>query len=89
MTISSVRVPVIKDDTAEESERFDLLLIVPPSLALSIAAGGRNTSIGSIIDSTSKHSVKCVERLILLQEFIAYIYMKVTFVRYSEITPST
>ena len=73
MTISSVRVPVINDDVAEGSEQFDLMLIVPPSLAPAITAGGRNTSIGSIFDSTSKDSVKCVERLILPQGFIAYI----------------
>ena len=56
MTISSVRVPVINDDVAEGSERFNLMLTVPPSLAPAIRAGNRNTAVGVITDPTSKYA---------------------------------
>ena len=55
--MSSVRVPVINDNIVEGSERFDLMLIVPPSLAPAITAGVRNTAVGVITDSTSKHEM--------------------------------
>ena len=52
--MSSVSVPVTNDDVAEGTEEFDLMLTVPPSLAPAITAGGRNTAVGVITDSTSK-----------------------------------
>ena len=52
--MSSVSVPVISDAIAEESEEFDLMLTVPPSLGPSITAGGRDNAVGVITDSTSK-----------------------------------
>ena len=55
--MSSVRVLVINDNIVEGSERFDLMLTVPSSLAPAITAGGRNTAVGVITDSTSKHEV--------------------------------
>ena len=55
--MSSVRVPVISDNIVEGSERFNLLLTVPSSLAPAIRAGNRNTAVGVITDSTSKHEM--------------------------------
>ena len=55
--MSSVRVPVISDNIVEGSERFNLLLTVPLSLAPAIRAGNRNTAVGVITDSTSKHEM--------------------------------
>ena len=66
MTMSSVGVPVVRDDIAEGNEEFDLMLTVPPSLAPSITAGGRDTAVGIITDSTSKHVIICVCRLAFL-----------------------
>ena len=56
--MSRVRVPVINDSIVEGSERFNLMLTVPPSLAPAIAAGNRNTAVGVITDSTSKYAVE-------------------------------
>ena len=53
--MSSVRVQVINDSIAEGSEQFNLALNVPSSLGPAITAGGRNTAVGIISDSTSKH----------------------------------
>ena len=55
--MSNVRVPVINDNIVEGSERFDLMLIVPSSLAPAITASNRNTAVGVITDSTSKHEM--------------------------------
>ena len=55
--MSSVRIPVISDNIVEGSERFNLLLTVPSSLAPAIRAGNRNTAVGVITDSTSKHEM--------------------------------
>ena len=55
--MSSVTVPVTSDDISEGTEEFDLTLTVPPSLAPAITAGGRNTAVGEITDSTSKCTV--------------------------------
>ena len=55
--MSSVRVPVISDNIVEGSEWFNLLLTVPSSLAPAIRAGNRNTAVGGITDSTSKHEM--------------------------------
>ena len=53
--MSSVNVTLIDDMIAEgENEKFDLMLIVPSSLGPAITAGGRNISIGIIIDTTSE-----------------------------------
>ena len=55
MTMSSVSVPVIDDKLAEgENETFDLMLIVPSSLGPAITAGGRDSAVGVIIDTTSE-----------------------------------
>ena len=55
--MSSIRVPVTNDSIVEGSERFDLILTVPSSLAPAITAGNRNTAVGVITDSTSKHEM--------------------------------
>ena len=58
MTISSVSVPVIDDKLVEgENETFDLTLIVPSSLGPAITSGGRNITIGVIIDTTSEYII--------------------------------
>ena len=54
MTTSQVRVPVSSDDVVEGSEEFNLMLIVPPSLDPAITAGNISSTVGIIIDSTSK-----------------------------------
>ena len=53
MTMSSVSVPVTRDDIAEGNEEFDLMLTVPPSLVRVIRTD-RDTAVGVITDSTSK-----------------------------------
>ena len=55
--MSNVSVPVTNDDIVEGTEEFDLMLTVPPSLGPAITAGGRNTAVGIITDSTSKCNV--------------------------------
>ena len=55
MTRTNVSVQVINDNIAEGPEEFDLTLDVPSSLGPGITAGGRNTAVGIITDSTSKH----------------------------------
>ena len=55
--MSSIRVPVTNDSIVEGSEQFDLVLTVPSSLAPAITAGNRNTAVGVITDSTSKHEM--------------------------------
>ena len=52
--MSSVRVQVISNAIAEGQEEFNLALDVPSSLGPAIRAGGRNTAVGVITDSTSK-----------------------------------
>jgi len=54
MTLSSVNVSVISDTISEEPEQFNLTLNVLSSLGPSITAGGRDTAVGVITDSTSK-----------------------------------
>jgi len=54
MTTSSVSVLVLRDGIFEGPEQFDLTLNVPSSLGPSITAGGRDTAVGVITDSTSK-----------------------------------
>ena len=66
MTASSVRVSVINNTIIEEAEEFDLTLNVPSSLGPAITAGGRNTAVGVITDSTSK----CVYIAIYVLEII-------------------
>ena len=58
VTMSNVIVTVFVDNVAEGPENFDLTLTVPPSLAPAITAGGRNTAVGVITDSTSK-CIRC------------------------------
>ena len=59
MTSSSVNVSVMDDMLAEgRNETFNLMLSVPSSLGPAITAGGRNRSIGVIIDTTSE-CIKC------------------------------
>ena len=52
--MSNVSVPVILDSVAEEHEEFNLALDVPSSLGPAITAGGRDTAVGVITDSTGK-----------------------------------
>ena len=52
MTVANVSVLVINDSIAEGNEEFDLMLTVPSSLSPVITAGGRNTAVGVITDST-------------------------------------
>ena len=59
MTTSSVSVPVVDDMLVEgRNKTFDLMLSVPSSLGPSITAGGRDRTIGVIIDTTSE-CIKC------------------------------
>ena len=59
MTTSNVNVSLMDDMLAEgRNETFDLMLSVPSSLGPAITAGGRDTAIGVIIDTTSE-CIKC------------------------------
>ena len=53
-TSTTVNVPVIKDDIAEQIETFDLIFIIPPSLKDRVISGTIITAVGNITDSTSK-----------------------------------
>ena len=56
MTISSVSVPIMMDNIAQEKdEEFNLILSVSLSLAPAITAGNKNRAVGVIIDATSKN----------------------------------
>ena len=55
--MSSVSVPVINDNIVEGEEEFDLALTVPSALGPAITAGGRNTAVGVITDSTGNHFI--------------------------------
>ena len=57
MTATNVSVPVINDNIAEGNEEFDLMLTVPSSLSPGITAGGRNTAVGVITDSTCECNI--------------------------------
>jgi len=52
-TSTTIDVPVTSDNATEDSETFDLLLTIPPSLS-SIVLGDISTAIGNITDSTSR-----------------------------------
>ena len=58
--MSNISVPVIVDSVAEKHEEFNLALDVPSSLGPAITAGGRDTAVGIINDSTSKCIVMCI-----------------------------
>ena len=66
--MSSVRVTVINDIIAEGQEQFNLALTVPSSLGPAITAGGRNTAVGVITDSTSK----CMHVLVMFTSLILF-----------------
>ena len=53
--MNSVTVQVINDSLSEGSEEFNLILDVPSSLGPAITAGGRNTAVGVITDSTGEN----------------------------------
>ena len=53
--MSNVSVQVIPDNVVEGDEEFDLTLTLPSSVGRGITLGSRNTSIGVIMDSTSKY----------------------------------
>ena len=55
--MTNVSITVIADKVSERREEFDLRLIVPLSLGPAITAGSRNSAMGIIIDSTSKHVI--------------------------------
>ena len=57
MIVANVSVPVINDNIAEGNEEFDLMLTVLSSLGPEITAGGRNTAVGVITDSTCECNV--------------------------------
>ena len=70
VTMSNVSVPVFSDDIVERTEQFDLMLTVPPSLAPAIRAGGRNSALGVIMDSTSKYSIRYYTVIMLILKLI-------------------
>ena len=53
-TSTTINVPVTKDNIAEESETFDLTLIIPPSLSGQVVPGNITKAVGVITDDTSK-----------------------------------
>ena len=53
-TSTTINVSVIKDKIAEESETFDLTLIIPPSLSVQLIPGKITKAVGRITDDTSK-----------------------------------
>ena len=53
-TNTTVNIPVTKDNTAEESETFDLTFIIPPSLRGQVIPGKITSAVGVITDDTSK-----------------------------------
>jgi len=53
-TSTTIDVPVISDNTTEDSETFDLLFTIPSSLSR-VVPGDLNTAIGNITDSTSMY----------------------------------
>ena len=68
--MSSVSVPVFSDNIVEGSEEFDIMLTVPPSLAPAIRAGGRDSTVGVITDSTSKCSIRYYTVIMLILKLI-------------------
>ena len=54
--MSSVSVPVIDDDIVEGDETFSVILSIPSLHVRGIYAGGRNSAILIITDSTGKYS---------------------------------
>ena len=50
-----INVPVIKDDITEESETFNLNLIISPSLDNIVTRGNISTANATITDDTSKN----------------------------------
>lgn len=53
-TSTTINVLATKDKTAEESETFDLTLIIPPSLSGQLVPGKITIAVGRITDNTSK-----------------------------------
>ena len=53
-TSTTINVPVTKDNTAEQSEIFDLTFIIPPSLSGQVFPGNVTKAVGVITDDTSK-----------------------------------
>ena len=52
--MSNVSVPVSSDMIVEGNEEFDLTLTIPSSFSRGIELGSVSTSVGVIMDSTSK-----------------------------------
>ena len=53
-TSTTINVPITTDNIAEESETFDLTLIIPPSLSDQVIPKKITTAVGEITDNTSK-----------------------------------
>ena len=55
-TSTTINVPISNDNETEETETFDLNIIVPYSLDGRLILGDRATAISKIIDNSSKYS---------------------------------
>ena len=53
-TSTTVNVPVINDNIAEELEKFDLSFTIPSSLESQVISGAITKAVGNITDNTSK-----------------------------------
>ena len=63
--MSIVSVPVMNDSIFEGTEEFNLRLNVPSTFGRAITAGGRDSAVGVITDSTSK----CTYRVYILKSY--------------------
>ena len=71
--MSNISIPVIDDKLAEgKIEIFDLMLIVPSSLAPGITAGGRDSAVGIIIDTTGESVYNFLLYNIIRSMYIVY-----------------
>ena len=57
--MTTIDVPVTKDDIAEEMETFNLKLNIPSSLSGRVTLGDTVTATATIIDDTGKIELVC------------------------------
>jgi len=55
-TTTTIRVPVTRDNIAEQPETFDLSFTIPQQFTSVVDPGTITTAVGNITDSTSKIS---------------------------------
>ena len=63
--MTTIDVPVVKDDIAEELETFSLTLSIPSSLRGRVTPGDIVTATATIIDETGKIRVGCDNHVFL------------------------